>query len=50
MMANRVHRQYQCTFEAGKDKLDLEVTGLDLRHGEVHLLSSDAGMAMALKH
>lgn len=50
MMANRLYRRYQCAFQAGEDKLDLEVTGLDLRHGAVHLLTSDAGMAMALKH
>lgn len=47
MMANRVHRQYQCTFEACEDKLELEVIGLDLLHGAVHLVTSDAGMAMA---
>lgn len=39
MMANRLYRRYQCVFEAGEDKLDLEVTGLDLRHGAVHLLT-----------
>lgn len=50
MMASRVHQHYRCSFEAGTDKLDLEVTGLDVRHGAVHFLTSEPGMAMALKH
>lgn len=49
MNDHRIHH-YACTLEAAGEKLQLQVTGRDLRHGAVHFLTSDAGMAMALRN